>query len=512
MPRFSFVRKLLAAAVLVGAADLLLYGMDPGSTLGAFALLWVLVLAISRSSIRQRQARLALAGAAGMALVLFDDPSLLGWAMFWMALTLAALLPRHPFDDAFSWARRLVVHGLVGLIRPARDLALLLKLRPGDGRLTLRSAIALLLLPVVGSIVFVALFAQANPLIGSALSRVKLPGFWLGLSHLLFWTAALLVVWPSLRPHRLATRALTHFNMDRILPHVRLTSILLSLGSFNLIFAVQNVLDIVFLWSGAALPGSITMADYAHRGAYSLIVTALLAGLFVLVVLRPGGEATRSPWARWMVVLWTGQNILLVASSMVRTIDYIEAYSLTVLRLAALAWMALVAVGLALICFRLLRGLSSRWLINSNAAAAVLVLTVASVVDLGAVAASWNVRHSKQGQVGTHQIDLCYLAALGPSALLPLVELHRRSGSPELLDRTTHVLAETLTDVRRSQGDWRSWTWRNARRLDRAERALLGQGLRTATAPVGRSCDGRIIVPRPPTNNADQRLTGQAQQ
>ncbi|WP_346417484.1 DUF4153 domain-containing protein, partial [Listeria welshimeri] len=155
---------------------------------------------------------------------MFDDPSLLGWTMFWTALTLAALLPRHHFDDAFNWAGRLILHGFVGLIGPVQDVSRLLKLRPTDGRRTLRSAIALLLLPIGGSALFIALFAQANPLIESVFARLELPGFWRGISHLLFWMIALLLVWPSLRPNRLATLHLAGLDTERVLPDVRLTS------------------------------------------------------------------------------------------------------------------------------------------------------------------------------------------------------------------------------------------------------------------------------------------------
>lgn len=41
--------------------------------------------------------------------------------------------------------------------------------------------------------------------------------------------------------------------------------------------------------------------------------------------------------------------MLLAASSIRRTLDYIAAYSLAELRIAALAWTALVAIGLVLI-------------------------------------------------------------------------------------------------------------------------------------------------------------------
>src|SRR3546814_7721505 len=85
------------------------------------------------------------------------------------------------------------------------------------------------------------------------------------------------------------------------------------------------------------------------------------------------------PRVRGLVVLWIAQNVLLVASSILRTGDYIAAYGLTELRIEALAWMGLVAIGLVLICWRLIRARSPRWLINANAIAALAVLVAASV-------------------------------------------------------------------------------------------------------------------------------------
>ncbi len=51
----------------------------------------------------------------------------------------------------------------------------------------------------------------------------------------------------------------------------------------------------------------MSYAEYAHRGAYPLVFTALLAGVFVLVSFRPGGAAQRSRWARGLVQLWIAQ-------------------------------------------------------------------------------------------------------------------------------------------------------------------------------------------------------------
>ena len=89
-------------------------------------------------------------------------------------------------------------------------------------------------------------------------------------------------------------------------------AILRSLIVFNLMFAVQTVLDAAYLWGGVALPDGMSYASYAHRGAYPLIVTALMAGAFVLVAMRRDGPAENSIWIRRLVYLWIGQNVMLV--------------------------------------------------------------------------------------------------------------------------------------------------------------------------------------------------------
>lgn len=447
----------------------------------------MVALALARPATRRGGA------AAGLALVLVDDPSLLGLALFWTAVTSAALLPRRRFRDAVEWAGRLMLHGLLGLWRPLGDFGRVSRVSKGRGARSVRSIAALLALPVAGGAVFTALFADANPLIADALGRIELPSLGRTIGHAVLWGLVLLAVWPSFRPAPRATGALAGPDIASHRPEIPPATLLLSLLTFNAIFAVQNGLDLAFLWSGAALPDGVTMADYAHRGAYPLIATALLAGSFVLVALRPGSAGARSPWARRLVVLWVAQNLLLVGSSMSRTVDYVQAYSLTVLRLAALLWMALVAAGLALICWRLIAGRSARWLVNANALAGGAVLAAASVVDLGATAAAWNVRHARELTPAGAPLDLCYLNRLGPSALLRLAELEAGTRmSPPLHDRVAAVLAGTLRDVEVRQANWRRWTWRDARRLSAARAALAGRALR---APVARRCDGSPVPP-----------------
>ena len=486
--RFTFTAKQVGTMLLVVLADILVFGPWRTPAVGIFALGWAGVVLATVPHARRGGALVAGVVALLLGGVLLDDPSVLGWISFWIALALTALLARRRFDDASRWAERLVMHGLLGLAAPLRDARTLSKIKRGD-RPSLRAILATIALPLIGSASFLALFAGANPLIGDAFAAAALPDGTTMLLHAVIWAGAILCVWPSVRPFPAALGFGRPSDIGRSLPHVPAGTLSLSLLCFNIVFGLQNVLDIVFLWSGAPLPGTVTLADYAHRGAYTLIATASLAGLFVLIALRPDSEAARSRPVRRLLILWIAQNVLLVASSALRLMDYIAAYSLTVPRISALAWMGLVAVGLVLVCWRLLANRSAAWLINTNAAAAALVLLAASAVDLGTVAARWNVRHAR----AERDLDLCYLHALGASALLPLMELEQRVAGDALRDRVAFVRDAALQDALARQAEPITASLRNARRIDAAVAALEAHPRRIQAGPRG--CDGTIIPP-----------------
>jgi hypothetical protein len=428
-----------------------------------------------------------------MAVLQFERASLISMVIYAFAIGVAVLAPRaRAGDDAWRWQQRLVTAALKGVVGPFKDFGRLLKLR--SRRRTLRvTAVALAAaLPVIGGAVFLSLFAAANPVISEVLSRLRLPPF--DAARLIFCVLAAWVAWTALRPRGFrGTWAAPGMDGELSLPGVTSASITASLVVFNVIFALQNGLDLAFLWSGAALPSGMTLAAYAHRGAYPLIATALLAGLFVLLFLRPGSASGQARWPRVLVTIWVAQNLLLVASTALRTLDYVEVYSLTRLRIAALAWMALVGVGLVLICWRLLRARSASWLINANALAAGVVLMGCSVVDLGAVAASWNVTHAREAGGQGQPLDLCYIRGLDGAAVVSLAKLEERPLTPEFRDRVAWTRRLETADMADRQKDWRSWRWRDARRLSQVE-ALAGPELYGRPNREERTCQG---LPRP---------------
>ena len=494
--RFSFLIKATVAMALVIAFDRMLPGDPAGSVVGGFGGLWLLGLVAARADVRHdRRAWIALAAAALFVAALLDDPGALGWTLFWSALSLAALLPRAThFDDAWHWAARLGLHAASSGLQPIADLRRGLRHTRGE-RQGIRATLAILALPLLGGGLFLALFAAANPVIAQALAAVQWPSPW----QIAIWIIVGFGVWPSLRPHPVVLRLAGRLpDPEPVLPGTSLPSVLIALAIFNALFAVQNLIDIAVLLGGGPLPAGLTQADYVHRGAYPLIVTALLAGVMALAMFRPGSASEHHPWARRMVLLWVAQNVILVVSSAWRTIVYIQASMLTGWRIAALAWMALVALGLATIGWRILQGLGARWLVNWNAAAALVVLTPCAFLDLGAIAAAWNVRHQAPAR-----IDLCYLAQVGDGALLPLIELEGRPMDATTRDRVRHVRGQIADDLAGRQAHWASWTPRGARRLAQARAQLGPRPARGRPIPEGawRDCGGLIVLLAPATRS-----------
>jgi hypothetical protein len=330
--RFSFVPKIAVTLALLVLADWLssagfywLGRNTVGAQAGLFALLWLAAtLAVQPPIRRSRPAVLAGAAALVFAGLLVFDPGSFFVLLFLTSAALMVLLPRGAgFDDAWRWFLRLLLFGLFSMFDPLRVLFSWVRAqnrRTRRGGLKAVGLIASLILPVAGTAVFLSLFADANPLIGQFFQGLDLRTLLQAITarRIIFWVMLAPLVWGILRPAR--TRLLQQAKKDpaapvRAIPGVSLASVTLSLISFNLLFALQNGLDIAFLWSGAALPDGMTLASYAHGGAYPLIVTALLAALFVLVALRPGSAMAASRLLRLLVAFWIAQNIFLVASS-----------------------------------------------------------------------------------------------------------------------------------------------------------------------------------------------------
>ncbi|MEL6450442.1 MAG: DUF4173 domain-containing protein [Pseudomonadota bacterium] len=320
--------------------------------------------------------------------------------------------------------------------------------------------------PLFATALFALLLIGANPVLDKGLMR--LADWQLPVPHVAriwLWLALAAAIWPVLvawrmrerlrwaAPARATVQAPGLFNA---------ASVARSLVAFNALFAVQTGMDLLFLYGSAGLPDGISPATYAHRGAYPLLLTALLAGVFA-VMARP--HLAGRPALRWLMLIWLGQTLALVFASLWRLEAYVEVYGLTRLRLAAFVWMGLVAAGLALVAWQTWRDRPAIWMILRSGALGIATLYICAFVNFDGLIARHNLTHEVQRDT----LALCRLSA---GALPAMATLWDPAPRAACLD--AHSVAPQL----RAPQDWREWGFRNWR-----VRNSLAQIAKTTAAP-----------------------------
>jgi len=357
-------------------------------------------------------------------------------------------------------------------------------------------------LPAALVLVFAALIVPAN----RVLARWTVEMFdwtWnfvsqLSFSRALFWSVTGLGVyglfrfrlgrrrtWPEAGPR--ARRPL-----DESARRNALTACLLSFAGLNALYLVANVVDIIYLWFSFELPAGMTLSQFAHQGAYRLIVAVVLAAATVTVFLPAGSSQLSHSKARALAYAFVAQNIVVLAGAARRLEFYVVDYGLTRFRVGVVLWLALVAAGFVLVAIRIRGKKPVLFLFRTNAATTLVLLATVALLDVDGLIADWNVRRyeltpARASAPERDRIDIRYLGSLEAGALPALARLvvsAAEKGEPRTSRNARAVLGRRLAEEKARLESWQSWTWRRRSAVREAEKTL---GVRGILTPAGSS-------------------------
>lgn len=496
----SWRRSIASVAVLSTAlavlADWLFYRQPIGWTPALFSL--AVAAAVLFRPGRDNSARVRavlVAGIAGLAVAMLLHRGAIAMGGAAALLVLLGVTQRSGWvGDCWAWLRRASTLLLLTPVRAFLDSRIMRRFAQRHQGRRLRAAVQLTmwLAPLAFVLVFAGLFVAANPVIADWAQeawreiREVVENLWQYVRPLrvLLWLTVGVGAWALLRFRARARRGAARQVNQRIAAPLNLASLLKpgavtpSLVVFNALFAVQTAMDIYYLFGGGTLPAGMSHAEYAHRGAYPLVATALLAGLFCLLAFPDGPAGAPLRWARRLLVIWVAQNVFLLFTAAWRLWLYVDAYSLTRWRVAAAIWMLIVALGLICMLWRIVAQRGNLWLANASIVMAAFILYTCAFVPFDQLIASFNVTHCREIRGRGEGIDLGYLERIGPEAL-PAVQWLATSLPPGPLRGHLGKMAERLEQQLDEQlRNWRGWTWQHAsiREAARAEALARGGG------------------------------------
>ena len=280
------------------------------------------------------------------------------------------------------------------------------------------------------------------------------------------WTATSLLLGVSTRHSQPSTLALRY-------PKLGHTETTMILGSMGLLFLGFVLLQLRYLFGGAATIESIsglTVAAHARRGFFELV---LVAGLTLALLLGIGACTQARRLFQHLGLLLILCVLVMLASALQRLLLYAASFGLTLSRVVALA--ALVWIGCNLLAFAVTvlrdRPRGFALYLATSGITVVLLLTLANPV-------AWVARVNLERARAGVSLDLPYLFQLGAETVPPLLEAF-----DELDARQQCSVAAYLSSRVAQPTDWRHYNRGQAR----ATAAIAAEAERLA-AVIQRNC------------------------
>ncbi len=431
-PQVRWGRAGLLLWLLLGvmAAEGCLMYYEPGAGLGAFGLILLGILLLSRewtALSRWQIGGLVLFGLSALQSVIFTSMS--------NVLVMGSLLlllsgERAHGSELAPW--RSWVEGMLSGVRPFAALGRgfqILATRNSErqdkgDRIAYMLSIAI---PVAGLlVVFGLLLSGGNAILGNWLGNIldaverflyylELPT----LDRWIFWgffgLMTLMLVCVGGATRLTAALAGTWPHLGSKSGKLRLHQWYAALIALNLLFLLSSITDVVFLWFSRELPEGVTHSRYLHTGVYALILTTLLSAFILGTLTQHTDRVRKNRVILGLSSAWMIQNIILISGVFLRLWIYIDAYGYTPKRIYVSLFLCLVLAGYASLAWAITRYRDFKWLVSVNLVLVFGYFSLIQFVDVRRIVVNLNVPLYRAGeidfpeslhlrQIGSHQV------------------------------------------------------------------------------------------------------------
>jgi hypothetical protein len=243
---------------------------------------------------------------------------------------------------------------------------------------------------------------------------------------------------------------------------------LLMIAAVNLLLLIVNIIDMSTIWFNFNYTPGFDLKQFVHEGTYLLIFSILLSIAIMIFYFRKNlNFFPNNKRLKLFSYIWIAQNLILLASVVIRNMHYIHYFGLAYKRVGVFFFLALVIFGLVSLYLKIEHKKSGFWLIKINSWAVYVGFVLFAVPDWDIIIAKHNLSHPMK-----NNIETSYLLTLDNKAL-PLIDQNmgilKQSTQYNtyrfFYDTYEQVYIDRVKDMVDQYGErsWLSWNYADAK-------------------------------------------------
>lgn len=239
----------------------------------------------------------------------------------------------------------------------------------------------------------------------------------------------------------------------------------------NALLLTVNLLDVKFMWLGAALPEGLSYSELVHQGTGGLIASIIIAILIIMYYFRGALNFYKeNKIIKLLAYAWIIQNIFMVISTAFRNQLYINEYSLTYLRIGVYVWLILAVIGLITTFIKIYKTKSNWYLLRTNTWLFYAVLVISCFINWDVMVTEFNIN---QAMKNNKALDESYLLSLSDRNLTQLLLLPDSVVVAEKYSEIT-INGKLQSFLKRMYDmDWQSWNYTDSRNYSEILKSYL---------------------------------------
>jgi hypothetical protein len=187
----------------------------------------------------------------------------------------------------------------------------------------------------------------------------------------------------------------------------------------NLMLVVLNMGDVQTLYFSGGLPKNISHSDFVHNGVGITILSIIIATSLIMYLFRKEFSRIKANKALMaFVYLWIIQNIIMLSSTAIRNQIYIHDFNFTYKRIGVYVWLALAAIGLCIMFWKIYQKRSNWYLIRTNVAVWFSVLVISGCFNWDKLITNYNIANKP-----LKDVDFYYLFSLSDANIPELMAI-----------------------------------------------------------------------------------------